>query len=90
VWRRTSLASYRSAEPSWETVLSLDALNGVEARADGEEWVWHGYDLLDEGGGRSLWDRALLFLSPGGTDATVVREFDLDDSRQVRDGLPPA
>ena len=45
-------------------VLSLDALNGVEARAEGEEWVWGGYDLLDEGGGRSLWDRALLFLSP--------------------------
>ena len=68
-------------------VLSLDALNGVEARADGEEWVWGGYDLLDEGGGRSLWDRALLFLSPGGTDATVVREFDLGSSSFVEGGF---
>jgi len=87
VWRRTSLRSYRSAEPSWETVLSLDALNGVEARAEGEEWVWGGYDLLDEGGGRSLWDRALLFLSPGGTDATVVREFDLNSNEFVPGGF---
>ena len=55
-----------------EQVLSVDALNGVESCAKGEEWVWSGYDLLDEGGGKSLWDRALLFLSPGGTDATVV------------------
>ena len=68
-------------------VLSLDALNGVEARADGEEWVWGGYDLLDEGGGRSLWDRALLFLSPGGTDATVVREFDLGSRAFVEGGF---
>ena len=68
-------------------MLSLDALNGVEARADGEEWVWHGYDLLDEGGGRSLWDRALIFLSPGGTDATVVREFDLSSSSFVEGGF---
>ena len=68
-------------------MLSLDALNGVEARADGEEWVWGGYDLLDEGGGRSLWDRALLFLSPGGTDATVVREFDLGSSSFVEGGF---
>lgn len=36
-------------------MLSLDDLNGVEARAEGEEWVWGGYDLLDEGGGRSTW-----------------------------------
>ena len=68
-------------------VLSLDALNGVEARAEGEEWVWGGYDLLDEGGGRSLWDRALLFLSPGGTDATVVREFDLGARAFVEGGF---
>ena len=68
-------------------MLSLDALNGVEARAEGEEWVWGGYDLLDEGGGRSLWDRALLFLSPGGTDATVVREFDLGTRAFVEGGF---
>ena len=57
-------------------MLSLDALNAHEGCAEGEEFVWHGYSLLDEGmAGR--WDRALVFLSPGGTDAQVTREFDL-------------
>src|SRR5690625_2598342 len=26
IWRRTTLDSYRSAEPEWETVLDIDAL----------------------------------------------------------------
>jgi len=84
VWRRTSLSSFRSEAPEWEEVLSLDALNAHEGRREGEEWVWHGYDALDEGAG-GTWDRVLLFLSPGGTDAQVVREFDLV-SRQCVDG----
>ncbi|KAL7542900.1 hypothetical protein ACHAXR_012196, partial [Thalassiosira sp. AJA248-18] len=41
-------------------------------------WVWHGSTLLDEGGGgQQLWDRALIRLSPGGSDADTCREFDL-------------
>ena len=31
VWRRTDLASYRSATPRWETVLDVDALAQVES-----------------------------------------------------------
>ncbi len=27
VWRRTSLAEYRKAEPAWEVLLDIDALN---------------------------------------------------------------
>jgi prolyl oligopeptidase len=77
VWRRTSMASYRTPTPTWEEVLSLDALNAAEGRGEGDEFVWHGEDVLDEGPGKAQWDRALLFLSPGGTDASIVREFDL-------------
>lgn len=87
VWRRTSLGSYRTAEPEWEEVLSLDSLNAHESRAEGEEWVWHGYDLLDEGPKASLWDRALVFLSPGGTDAQVAREFDIVNKCFVKGGF---
>ena len=35
VWRRTDLASYRSATPRWETVLDFDAL----AQAESANWV---------------------------------------------------
>ena len=49
-------------------LLDLDAL----ARAEGENWVWQGRQLLRPGYGR-----ALVELSRGGADAAVVREFDL-------------
>lgn len=45
-------------------------------------WVWHGYDLLDEGPD-SAWDIALLRLSPGGSDAEVVREFNLKTKKFI-------
>jgi len=40
VWRRTSLQSYRSADPKWTTVLDLDSLSAAEHA----NWVWHGAD----------------------------------------------
>jgi len=86
LWRRTSLSSFRMSNPDWEDVLDLDQLNSDEGIADGEQYVWHGYNVLDEGvGGR--WDRALVFLSPGGTDAQVAREFDLLSKSFVPDGF---
>jgi prolyl oligopeptidase len=72
LWRRTSLVEFRKNEPVWETVLDLDALG----KAEGESWVWKGFRTLDEGPGK-LPDLALLFLSRGGADAFVVKEFNL-------------
>ena len=42
IWRRTSLASYRTAAPQWETVLDVDAL----AKGEGKAWVFHGANCL--------------------------------------------
>jgi prolyl oligopeptidase len=83
LWRRTSLESYRQAEPEWETVLDVDAL----ADAEGESWVWQGATFLRPG-----YRRALVELSRGGADAAVVREFDLETRTFVEDGfsLPEA
>ena len=67
LWRRTTLEEYRKPEPRWETVLDLDALNAAE----GTQWVWHGADCL-----RPKYERCLIALSPGGSDADVTREFD--------------
>ncbi|RYF83429.1 MAG: S9 family peptidase [Comamonadaceae bacterium] len=67
LWRRTTLADYQQAQPTWETVLDVDAL----AAAEGENWVWEGADWLHPG-----YSRCLISLSRGGADATVVREFD--------------
>ncbi len=78
IWRRTSLAEYRKAEPTWEIVLDLDAL----ATAEKENWVWKGANFL-----YPTYDRVLLDLSRGGGDATVVREFDVTTKSFVKDGF---
>src|SRR5690606_25199143 len=78
LWRRTTLDEYRKAEPAWETVIDLDALN----KAEGENWVWHGADCL-----KPEYQRCLIALSRGGADADVTREFDLSSMDWVQDGF---
>lgn len=68
LWRRTTLESYRTEQPEWEAVIVVDAL----ARADDENWVWAGADVLEPDH-----SRALVSLSRGGADAAIVREFDM-------------
>lgn len=84
LWRRTTLAEYRKPDPKWEVVLDLDALG----KAEGRNWVWGGAQILRAGG----WRRALVSLSPGGSDAVVVREFDIESRSFVKGGfeLPEA
>jgi prolyl oligopeptidase len=83
LWRRTTMAEYRKAQPSWETVLDIDALG----KAEGVNWVFKGADCL-----APSYRRCLLALSKGGADATVIREFDTTDKRFVEGGfvLPEA
>jgi prolyl oligopeptidase len=67
VWRRTSLESYRTDAPQWETVLDIDALS----KAENANWIYKGASCLDPD------ERyCLVNLSDGGKDAVVVREFD--------------
>ncbi|OLR95213.1 prolyl oligopeptidase family serine peptidase [Actinokineospora bangkokensis] len=83
LWRRTTLEEYRGGDPRWDVLLDVDAL----AAADGENWVWAGAAVR-----RPHYDRALVELSRGGADATVVREFDLGTRTFVEGGfeLPEA
>lgn len=78
LWRRTTLDSYRTPNPEWEILLDLDALNAAEQ----ESWVWHGASALRPEPGQP-WRRALVSLSPGGSDTDVTREFDLVEKRFV-------
>ena len=80
IWRKTTLESYKSGKDvEWKTVLDLDALDPPTTDT-ASTWVWHGSTLLDEGAA-STWDRALIKLSPGGSDADTTREFDLVEER---------
>lgn len=78
VWRRTTLDDYRRDRPDWDVLLDIDALGAAE----GESWVWHGARTFPPGH-----ERALVKLSPGGSDAAVTREFDLVERRFVEDGF---
>ena len=81
--RRTSAESYRTDSPEWETVLSIDAL----AKVEDENWVYKGISWLAPD-----YERCLIKLSRGGTDASVHREFDTLAKRFVDGGfaLPEA
>ena len=83
LWRRTTLAEYRKAQPQWDGLLDLDALG----KAEGENWVWAGSNCLAPD-----YKHCLISLSRGGADAKVVREFDLAKREFVKDGffLPEA
>jgi prolyl oligopeptidase len=82
LWRRTTLEEYRKDKPAWETVIDLDALNEAEQIPDGKKWVWHGADCL-----KPDYKRCLIALSPGGSDADVTREFDLETKQWVQGGF---
>ncbi|MGH3748406.1 MAG: prolyl oligopeptidase family serine peptidase, partial [Micromonosporaceae bacterium] len=58
--------------------LDLDALAELES----ENWVWQGAKVLRPGH-----SKALVLLSRGGSDAAVVREFDLRSREFVPDGF---
>ncbi len=74
LWRRTTLERYRTGDPDWELLLDVDAL----ATDEDENWVWAG-----AGARWPDYTRALVQLSRGGADATVVREFDLESKQFV-------
>ncbi|CAJ1493588.1 prolyl oligopeptidase family serine peptidase [[Mycobacterium] kokjensenii] len=78
LWRRTTLDSYRGAAPDWDVLIDLDEL----ARTDGENWVWSGANVI-----RPHHNRALVSLSRGGSDAVVVREFDMVKREFVAGGF---
>lgn len=77
LWHRTTLEQYESDAPEWEVLINVDKL----ASDEDEDWVWKGAHVRTP-----AYDRALVRLSRGGADATVVREFDLG-SKSFIDGF---
>ena len=83
LWRRTTLESYTAEATEWDVIIDLDEL----ARVDRENWVWAGANVIEPEN-----NRALIWLSRGGSDAAIVREFDLQTEAFVAEGfaLPEA
>ena len=83
LWRRTTLDSYRTDSPAWDVLIDVDELG----RADDTNWVWAGASVIEPDH-----TRALVGLSRGGSDASVIREFDMATREFVAAGfeLPEA
>ncbi|MBX7483856.1 prolyl oligopeptidase family serine peptidase [Qipengyuania qiaonensis] len=83
LWRIASLDSYTAGAPEWRVLIDVDQLG----RDEGQSWIWHGANCL-----APEYRRCLVSLSPGGTDADVVREFDIESGSFVEGGftLPEA
>jgi prolyl oligopeptidase len=83
LWRRTTLDSFRTEKPEWETLLDVDKL----AADEGADWLlnWTSSRPGD-------YPRIILSLSRGGSDAVTLREFDMDKKAFIADGfvLPEA
>jgi prolyl oligopeptidase len=82
LWRRATLADYRSDQTNWQVLIDVDRL----AADEDENWVWQGASLTAD------YTKAMVSLSRGGKDASVVREFDVASESFVSDGfeLPEA
>ncbi len=78
LWRRTTLDSYRTDSPTWDVLIDVDELG----RVDDEKWVWAGAGVIEPDH-----TRALIGLSRGGSDASIVREFDMATRDFVADGF---
>jgi len=78
IWRMTTLDSYRTDNPGWETLLDIDKLAEIE----GKSWVYKGVGCLAPD-----YNRCIVSLSEGGKDATVRREYDIAARAFVDDGF---
>jgi prolyl oligopeptidase len=78
LWRRTTVASYKTEKPQWETIIDFDSLSAKE----GVKWVFSGASRLYPD-----FSRCLLSLSPDGGDASEMREFDIDTKTFVEGGF---
>lgn len=83
IWRQSPLDAWLAGKPEWAPLIDVDALG----KAEDESWVWQGANCL-----APEYRRCLVSLSPGGTDANVVREWDRGTKSFVQGGfvLPQA
>ena len=78
ILRRSPVDTYRVGQPTWTTILDVDALSKAEAK----NWTYVGAVH-----GRNGRNRALIRLSEGGKDAAVYREYDVEKRQFVEDGF---
>ncbi len=78
IYRKTTLKQFKKDKPKWQTVLDMDAYS----KKQGRNYDYHGMTCLPPKG-----NDCLVFLSPGGSDAIEVREFNLKKRKFKKNGF---
>ncbi|MGC6434182.1 MAG: prolyl oligopeptidase family serine peptidase [Crocinitomicaceae bacterium] len=78
IWRRTTKSSYIANQCKWETLIDLDELS----KKENKNWVFEGANFL-----APLNQKCLIYLSDGGTDENIIREFDVKSKSFVKKGF---
>ncbi len=78
ILRRTTVAKYNQNKPDWETVIDIDQI----AKDENKNWVWKESTCLQDDV-----SHCLIFLSDGGKDATVAREYNLAKREFKKNGF---
>ncbi|KAA3639946.1 MAG: S9 family peptidase [Proteobacteria bacterium] len=84
IFRRVKVDNFiKNKQADWETVIDMDAYNKEHEGT----WVFKGMNCL-----KPDYQRCLTYLSPGGGDAVIMKEFDVDKKQFVENGfkLPEA
>lgn len=76
IYRRTLLESYKSKNPVWETLIDFDLLSKEENKT----WVYKGIECF-----APSFERCLIRMSDGGSDASISREFDFVSKSFVKE-----
>ncbi len=78
IWRRSPKRVYLDGNPQWETLIDIDEMYAM----DSIKWVYKGASGLSPD-----YKRFMVYLSKGGGDATVIREYDVDTKTFVENGF---
>jgi prolyl oligopeptidase len=78
IWREASRTDFQSGNPTWRTVLDLDALS----KSEKANWFWKGATCQEP-----QEQRCMVSLSDGGEDAVTLREIDLKTGSFVAGGF---
>ncbi len=78
MWRRAPKTEYGKEDIDWDILIDLDDLS----EKDGIKWVYKGATPLYPKN-----EKFLVYLSPGGTDASIIKEFDVSTKSFVEDGF---
>lgn len=78
IWRRCLLKNYTNGKLDWKTILDIDELS----KKNDIKWVYKGASGL-----YPSYNRFLIYLSKGGGDAVIIKEFDVNKKEFIENGF---